>query len=53
MTYFVSKWHAQSLSEAQAFFAEGRPVFPFGRASITFVAVTNLAATVATLLWQG
>jgi hypothetical protein len=53
MTFLTSKWHAQSLSEAQAFFAERRPLFPFGRASITFVAVANLAATVATLLGQG
>ena len=51
MTFLMSKWHGQSRSEAQAFFAEARP-FPFAGASITFVAVANLAATIATLMGQ-
>ena len=52
MTLFMSKLHGQGRSEAQAFFAQARP-FPFAGATITFVAVTNLAATIATLMGQG
>ena len=52
MTFLMCKLHAQGRSEAQAFFAEARP-FPFAGATITFVAVANLAATIATLVGQG
>ncbi len=51
MTYLSSKAYRPSRSEAQAFFADRQP-FPYARASITFVAVANLAATVAMLIGQ-
>ena len=47
MTHLIAT--LQRRDEAQAFFAERQP-FPFARASITVIAVANMAATVAMLL---
>lgn len=52
MTYLISKLYSQELSEAEAFFADTRASRLAGF-SITFLAVTNMAATVATLFGQG